>query len=56
MKTKRIFALVSAATIMLAGMPAHAVFAKEAPSVDEVVANEAPAVEETVTDSAVSGE
>lgn len=47
MKTKRIFALVSAFTIAFAGVPAHAVFAEEAPSVDEAVV-----VEETVEETA----
>ena len=47
MNTKRIFALVSAFTIAFAGVPAHAVFAEEAPSVDEAVV-----VEETVEEAA----
>jgi hypothetical protein len=66
MKTRRIFALVSAATIALAGMPAHAVFAQEVdeivakdttddviPVEDDVVIPEEP-VEETSDDEAVA--
>lgn len=57
MKTKRIFALVSAFTIALAGVPAHAVFAEEAPSVDEAVVAEETveeAAKEVVTDEVVT--